>query len=140
MLRNVGRNRIGMPVTITPEQRSQSDRNRGRNRPEYAPGIKIAIEYGWIDISTIWSSYLGEQKLLAGTCINYANRISSAGMGNRCLIGPRAMEEGMNKWRCEGPFTIAGKTDEGDYTYWQLGLGDIWREGFIEPGEDKYWG
>jgi hypothetical protein len=36
MLRNTGRNRIGMPVAITPESWSQSDRNAGRNRPEYA--------------------------------------------------------------------------------------------------------
>jgi len=104
------------------------------------PGLKIAVEYGWIDISTIWSSFLGEQKLLAGTCINYANRISNAGIGNRCLIGPQAMKEGMNMWSCEGPFTIAGKNGEGDYTYWQLDLSDVWVEGVIEPDEDKFWG
>ena len=38
------------------------------------------------------------------------------------------------------PFTITGKNGEGDYTYWQLDLGDVWVEGAIESGEDKYWG
>lgn len=104
------------------------------------PGLKIAVEYGWIDISTISSSLLGEQRLLAGHCINYANRISSAGIGNRCHIGPAAMKKGMDSWHSEGPFTAKGKTGEDDYEYWQLDLSDVWIEGAIEPGEEIFWG
>jgi hypothetical protein len=36
MLRNAGREPAGLPVVIKSEQRSQSRRNAGRNRPEYA--------------------------------------------------------------------------------------------------------
>jgi len=104
------------------------------------PSLKIAVEYGWIDISTISSSLLGDQRLLAGPCINYASRISNAGTGNRCHIGPAAYKNGVNGWHCEGPFTFKGKTEEGDYDYWQLDLSDVWREGVIEPGEETFWG
>lgn len=104
------------------------------------PGLKIAVEYGWIHISTIRSEFLGEQKLLAGNCINYANRISGGGVGNRCHIGPAAMEKGMSSWMCEGPLTTSGKKGEGEYTYWQLNLGDVWREGPTGPSKEKYWG
>jgi hypothetical protein len=41
----------------------------------YAKGgasLKIGIEYGWIDISTIHSNLLRQQKLLIGPPINYA--------------------------------------------------------------------
>lgn len=54
------------------------------------PSMKIAVEYGWLDISTIESRLLGEQRLFVGSPINYAARIGKAGEGNRCLIGPVA--------------------------------------------------
>lgn len=104
-------------------------------------GLKIAIEYGWINISTIYSDLLGQQKLLIGPPINYASRISSAGVGNRCLVGPDAMNShGMNQWMFNGPYSIKGKQGEGDYVYWQLDLGDIWREGKLGAEEETYWG
>jgi len=104
-------------------------------------GLKIAIEYGWIDISTISSNLIGQQRLLIGPPINYASRISSAGIGNRCIVGPEAMNShGMNQWRFNGPYSIKGKDGERDYIYWQLYLGDIWREGKIGAYEETYWG
>jgi class 3 adenylate cyclase len=110
---------------------------------EYAkggPGLKIAIEYGWIDISTTESTLLGEQRLFVGPCINYANRISSAGEGNRCLIGPEAIDHGLNSWSHMGPYSVKGKHSEGDYVYWQMDLGDFWVEGKIEAGEETFHG
>jgi len=32
----------------------------------------------------------------------------------------------MNQWMNKGPYSVKGKTGEGDYIYWQLNLGDIW--------------
>jgi class 3 adenylate cyclase len=105
------------------------------------PSLKISIEYGWIDISTIYSEVLGEQRLLIGPAINYASRISSGGEGNRCLVGPEAFNKhGMNQWMNSGPYSVKGKNNEGDYLYWELDLGDVWREGQMEPGEETYWG
>ena len=104
-------------------------------------GLKIAVEYGWIDISNLNGDLLGHQKLFIGPPINYASRISTAGIGNRCLVGPKGMNiRGLNQWRNYGPFTIHGKPGEGDYIYWQLDLGDIWREGNMGPDDDTFWG
>jgi class 3 adenylate cyclase len=104
------------------------------------PSLKIGIEFGWIDISTIYSYLLGEQKLLIGPPINYACRISEAGRGNRCNVGPEAMKTGLNQWINHGPYKKKGKPGEDQYIYWQLKLGDIWIEGEIEPDEETYWG
>jgi len=104
-------------------------------------GLKIAVEYGWIDISDLYGEPLGCHKLFIGPPINYASRILAAGDGNRCLVGPEAMNSrGLNQWRNYGPFTIHGKPGEGDYIYWQLALGDIWREGYIGSDDDTFWG
>ena len=104
-------------------------------------GLKIAIEYGWINISTIYSDLLGQQRLLIGPPINYASRILHAEVGNRCLVGPDAMNShGMNQWMFNGPYSMKGKHGKGDYVYWKLDLGDIWREGKIEAEEETYWG
>lgn len=104
------------------------------------PSLKIGIEFGWIDISTIYSKLLGQQRLLIGPPINYACRISEAGEGNRCNVGPEAMKNGLNQWWNHGPYKKKAKPGEDEYIYWQLNLGDIWIEGEIEPDEDTYWG
>ena len=104
------------------------------------PSLKIGIEYGWIDISTINSELLGQQRLLIGPAINYACRITAAGKGNRCHVGPQAMKKGMGQWWNDGPFSVKGKKHEGQYEYWSMNLGDIWREGKNRKGEDTYWG
>lgn len=117
-----------------------------RDFPEYwhyakgGAGLKIGIEYGWIDISTIHSNLLGQQKLLIGPPINYAYRITSPGEGNRCHVGPEAMNRGMDQWPNSGPYPAPGKQGEGEYSYWTMHLGDIWKEGKMEEGEDTYWG
>ena len=103
-------------------------------------GIKIGIEYGWIDKSDINCNFLGTQKLFIGQPINYASRIFSGGEGNRCHAGPKAMKKGLNKWHNSGPYTLKGKGNEGEYQYWTICLGDIWKEGIIEDGEDTFWG
>jgi hypothetical protein len=111
---------------------------------EFAPGgpsIKISIEYGALDVSTIRSRALGEQRLLVGDAINYASRISLAGEGNRCNVGPVAAKmEGMSCYDLAGPFTIGGKHGEGDYQFYDFDLGDIWIAGVRKPGEQTYWG
>ena len=104
------------------------------------PGLKIGIEYGWIDISTIHSTLLGTQRVLIGPPINYACRISSVGEGNRCHVGPQAMKMGMDQWRNDGPYSEKVKPGESEYIYWSMDLGDIWIAGKIELGEDTYWG
>jgi len=104
------------------------------------PGLKIGIEYGWIDVSTIHSNFLGKQRLLIGPAINYACRINAAGEGNRCHVGPEAMKNGMDLWRNKGPFLAKGKAGECEYEYWSMDLADVWRESKIGLGEETYWG
>jgi len=96
------------------------------------PSLKIGIEYGWIDISSIYSGLLGKNRLLIGPPINYACRISAVGEGNRCHIGPEAMNRGLDQWWNDGPYITKGKQGEGEYTYWAIDLGDIWRKGTIK--------
>ena len=103
------------------------------------PSLKIGIEFGSIDVSEIWSEFLGNQRIFAGVAINYAQRISNAEEGNRCLVGPKAYEKGMDSFTYShgGPFDIEGKKGEELYTYYQVNLGDVWREG---ETEESYWG
>jgi len=102
------------------------------------PSLKIGIEYGYIDVSNIQSNFLGKQKLFISEAINYASRISNAGSGNRCLLGPSAYRMGLNKYTYVlGPNEIRGKCGEPNYIYYQLSLDDIWREG---DSEESFWG
>jgi class 3 adenylate cyclase len=103
-------------------------------------GLKIGIEYGWMDISSIHSDFLGEQRLLIGPPINYASRITSRGKGNRALVGPKAMKMGLDQWANSGPYPVKGKTGEDTYQCWELNLGDIWRTGKLGPRKETYWG
>jgi class 3 adenylate cyclase len=104
------------------------------------PSLKIGVEYGWMDLSTISSKLLGEQKILIGPPINYATRIAASGEGNRCNVGPLAMDRGMNQWRNSGPYTKMGKLVEGEYIYWEMELGDIWIKRTLGEYDDTYWG
>lgn len=101
--------------------------------------LKIGIEYGYIDVSEIRSNFLGIQKIFAGIAINYAQRISNIGIGNRCLVGPRAFEKGMHSYTYStgGPYEAEGKKGEGSYKYYKVDLSDIWRE---DESEESYWG
>ncbi len=111
---------------------------------DYAPGgpsLKICTEFGWMDVSTITTRHLGMQKLLIGPAINYASRIGRAGVGNRCLLGPIAAQmPDLSQYSPRGPFSIAGKGVEEDYTYYELSLSDIWREGERDPDDETCWG
>ena len=90
-------------------------------------GIKIAIESGKMDVSAIGTRFMGQQRLLAGSCINYAARIAEAGTGNRCHLGPRVAAEwpyGPISERHEMTAKHAGKT----YYYHVFDLSDIWED------------
>lgn len=108
---------------------------------EGGASLKITAEYGILDVSTISSRLLGEQRLFIGEAINDAARIGNAGQGNRCLLGPNAarliQEAGYD---VAGPNIISGKEHEHEFEYYELDLGDIWREGPRETGEESYWG
>jgi class 3 adenylate cyclase len=104
------------------------------------PSLKISIEYGMMDVSTINSRLLGEHRLLIGSPINYADRISKAGIGNRCIIGPMAAERAFKQYTLDGPHQIAGKPGEREHECYVLDLGDIWIDGAREPGKETYSG
>jgi hypothetical protein len=98
--------------------------------------LKIGVEYGLLDVSEISSNYLGNQPLITGPAVIYANRITAARKGNRCLVGPIAAKK-LSQCPLEGPFTIKAKKGEKPYAYYELVLDDIWRTG---KGKETYWG
>ncbi len=105
------------------------------------PSLKICIEFGWMDVSTITTRYLGTQKLLIGPAINYASRIGRAGTGNRCLLGPTAAHmPDLSRYSLRGPLSIGGKDSEGEYTYYELDFSEVWREGERSLNDESYWG
>lgn len=105
------------------------------------PSLKICIEYGWMDVSTISTRLLGTQKLLIGPPINHASRIGAAGSGNRCLLGPvAAAMPDLAQYSPKGPYKISGKPGEPDYVFYKLSFCDIWREGKRDPEDGTYWG
>jgi len=108
---------------------------------QYAPGgasLKIAVEYGSMDVSTISSHFLGEHRLFVGNAVVYATRISRAGKGNRCLVGPVAANKKFKDYGLEGPCSIPGKPGEPRYKYYRFPMGEIWREG--SESNETYWG
>jgi class 3 adenylate cyclase len=109
---------------------------------EFSPGgpsVKIAVEYGRFDVSTIRSRLLGEHRLFIGSAINYAARISRAGVGNRCLVGPQAAGMEFSTYPLKGPHEIAGKPGEENYSYYFLSMDETWIEGPRKPGKETYW-
>ena len=108
---------------------------------EFAPGgttLKIAVEYGALDLSTISSRFHGEHDLLIGMAVNYAARISAAGEGNRCVVGPKAARLAFHRYPLEGPFAIEGKRGEGVYEYYVFSMDDAWVEGPRQPGGETH--
>ncbi len=96
------------------------------------PSIKIALEYGWMDIAQVSSQAIGEQILLIGPPINYAHRISNSGSGNRCHIGPNAAQLiGVDCDKLSGPYRVEGKKGEGIYTYYRLPMSHLWTEDLV---------
>lgn len=104
------------------------------------PSLKIGVEYGALDVSTISSRFLGEQKLVIGDAINHAARIITVGEGNRCLVGPQAAARGLKEYALSGPFQVEGKPGERTYEYFEFDLGDIWIQGQRREGGPTYWG
>jgi hypothetical protein len=102
------------------------------------PSLKLGIEYGYIDCSTISSNRLGEQLLFIGDAINYAARITKPRIGNRCHVGPNAASRGLDSYPMKGPYKTEGKPGEGFYEYFHLDLSDIWLEGKRRPGRRTY--
>ncbi|WP_321943932.1 hypothetical protein [Paraburkholderia tropica] len=100
------------------------------------PSLKIGVEYGFLDSSTISTNALGTLPFCIGPATNYAARIIAAGAGNRCHIGPAAYAAGMDAWLSQQTLLkVPGKRDEPDYSYYKLDLGDIWIEGERDDGE-----
>jgi class 3 adenylate cyclase len=95
----------------------------------FAPGgaqLKIALEIGTMEINRISSRFLGDQTLLTGTPINYAARISSAGEGSRCVLGPELAKV----WPyspLNGPFEHPGKHGL-KHTFFEFDLTDVWED------------
>jgi class 3 adenylate cyclase len=107
------------------------------------PSIKIAIECGRVEVSTIYSRLLGEQRLLIGDAINYAARISKAPLqGNRCLVGPKAAKTEFSDYGLIGPHRVPEdpKPGEPSYEYFIFKMSDVWVEGARTAGETTYWG
>lgn len=103
------------------------------------PSLKIGVEYGVLDNSTIATKALGKIPFCIGPATNYAARIIAAGVGNRCHIGPAAYDAGMDAWLSgQKILEVAGKRGEPAYSYYELDLGDIWIEGQRNDGE-YYW-
>lgn len=102
------------------------------------PSLKIGIEHGLLDVSTISSNTLGNHRLIIGDAINHAARILNAGEGNRCLIGPSAVENGFSNYTLSPSQTVSGKSGELDYEYFQLDLSAIWIEGKPEDGQTHW--
>ncbi|MBY8607836.1 MAG: hypothetical protein IOC39_07790 [Burkholderia sp.] len=103
------------------------------------PSLKIGVEYGILDNSTISTKALGTIPFCIGPATNYAARIIAAGAGNRCHIGPAAYDAGMDAWLSGKALReVAGKRGEPAYSYYELDLGDTWIEGQRDDGE-YYW-
>jgi class 3 adenylate cyclase len=87
--------------------------------------LKIAIERGSLEVSTIYSKFLGEQPYLVGPPTVYASRISAFGEGDRCVVGPKAAAN----WPytgLEGPYKGKLKYKDVTYEYFFYDLEDLW--------------
>jgi class 3 adenylate cyclase len=92
---------------------------------EVGVGLKIAIERGVLEVSSISSSFLGKQPFLVGHPTVYASRISAFGEGDRCVVGPKAAAN----WPyggLEGPYEDEVKHKGLTYRYYFYDLADLW--------------
>lgn len=93
------------------------------------PTMKIGIEHGWLDASSISTDAMGKIPFCIGPATNYASRILQPGHGNRCHVGPKAMAAGMAAYVDEDLENLtAGKPGEGLLSYWRLSMADVWVE------------
>ena len=85
------------------------------------PTMKIGIEYGWLDASSITTDAMDTIPFCIGPATNYASRILQPGKGNRCHVGPKAMAAGMSAYIDENmKHSTSGKPGEGMLSYWCL--------------------
>jgi class 3 adenylate cyclase len=103
--------------------------------PTSSPTLKIGVEFGWLDVSSITTNALGSIPLLIGPATNHAARIIQVGEGNRCHIGPRAVQAGFEQYGLGPVESAPGKKGEAPYTFQRLEMGDIWVEGVPEDGQ-----
>lgn len=90
-------------------------------------GLKIAIERGILEVSTITSTFLGQQPFLVGEPTVYASRLLAFGKGDRCLVGPKAAAN----WEyagLDGPYKGRGKHKGLTYEYYFYDLDDLWED------------
>lgn len=134
---------IGIARTLNRECRHISEHQRIHPHDwEYAlggPTLKICIEFGWIGVADMATRQLGTHHLLIGPPVNYASRISHAGSGNRCLLGPVAAhmpEFAIRQQR--GPFHVRSKSNEVERSYYELNLSAFWVEGAHQPDVITY--
>jgi class 3 adenylate cyclase len=86
-------------------------------------GLKIGVERGWMQVSSISSEFVGNVPYFFGKPAVYATRISRFGRGDRCLIGPKVAA----KWPygpLDGPFFRKRRTFT--YEYYSFDLGEFW--------------
>ena len=90
-------------------------------------GLKIALERGWLNVSSISSDFLGKQPFLVGPPTVYASRILSFGEGDRCIV--RSQCSGQLAYTgLEGPFKGRVKHQEIKYEYYFFDLYDFWED------------
>ncbi len=86
-------------------------------------GLKMGVERGWMQVSSISSEFVGDVPYFFGEPAVYATRISRFGRGDRCLIGPKAAA----MWPygpLDGPFSRRRRTFT--YEYYSFDLGEFW--------------
>jgi hypothetical protein len=94
---------------------------------EIGVGLKIAIERGVLEVSTITSTFLGQQPFLVGEPTVYASRMLAFGEGDRCFVGPKAAAN----WEyggLDGPYEGKGKHKGLTYAYYFYDLDDLWED------------
>jgi hypothetical protein len=102
--------------------------------------LKIGVELGTLDASTIATRAMGTLPFCIGPATNYAARILGAGRGNRCHVGPKAFEAGLGEYMPNAKMRrVRGKAGEPFYGYYHLDMSDIWIEGDPDDGI-YYWG
>lgn len=128
---------IGIAVDVNKQCEYFDHLHSEFKKPGYPKGfgVKIGIEHGWIDVAEIETTDMGPQRLFVGEAVIYAHRISSAGKGNRCLVGPAAAQLLEKCCHLKGPHKIKGKKGEPLYTYFQMDLREIWLEGLPVDGQ-----
>lgn len=106
--------------------------------PTSSPTVKIGVEFGWLDVSSITTNSMGTIPFLIGPATNYAARILQVGEGNRCHVGPAAAAAGFDRYALGPIETAPGKRGELPYNFQRFDMSDTWIEGVPSDG-CYYW-